>query len=173
MGKITGLAAGGVALAALATPATAQTNAAATAQASTTIIQALTISKTSDLNFGSIVRPSGTASTITVSSAGVRSVSGGTGALAGAAGVSAAGFLIQGEGGQQFSITVPTTFKMTSGTDSLKVTLSSSTTGTAMLSGSLGSSGSLILGVGGYFKLTKTQATGAYTGSFQVTVAYD
>ena len=171
--KINRLAAGGGAvLAALATPAAAQTSASAVAQASATIIQPLTISKTADLGFGKIVKPTSGVSTITVSSAGARTIVG-TALAADSAGVSKAAFLVVGEGAQHFSITVPASFNMTSGTNTLSVSLSNPSGTTGVLSGSLGSSGSLALAMGGSFKITSTTASGAYTGTFRVTVAYD
>lgn len=173
MGKITRLAAGGALLAAMATPAAAQ-SASASASATTTILQPLTISKSSDLGFGSIVKPTGTtASTVSVSAAGSRTITGGNAAAADGQGVSNAAFVIDGEGGRQFSITVPASFNMVSGTNTLKVTTSKSTGATGALSGSLGSQGSLSLGVGGSFKVSKTTPSGAYVGAFQVTVAYN
>ena len=41
------------------------------------------------------------------------------------------------------------------------------------LSGALGAAGSATLNLGGSFNLPSTQASGAYTGTFNVTVAYN
>jgi hypothetical protein len=173
MGKMTRWAASGALLAAVATPAAAQ-SASASASATTTILQPLTISKSSDLGFGTIVKPTTTTvSTVTVSTAGSRTVTGGTAVAANTAGVSAAVFVVNGEGGRTFSITVPASFNMTSGANSLAVTTTKSTGATGTLSGSLGSQGSLSLAVGGSFKLSRTTPSGAYSGTFQVTVAYN
>lgn len=174
MGKILKIAAGGAALAALATPVSAQNAASATASASTTILQPLTISKTADLNFGTIVKPTATGtSTITVSSTGSRTITGSNAVAANTAGVSSAAFLVRGEGGQQFGITVPASFKMTSGTSTLTVTTSNPVGATGVLSGSVGSQGTLALGIGGTLKITKATVSGAYSGTFKVTVVYD
>jgi hypothetical protein len=62
---------------------------------------------------------------------------------------------------------------MTSGTNSLVVTTTNPTGATGLLSGSIGSTGSLTLGVGGSFNLTTATVSGAYTGNFVVTVAYN
>jgi hypothetical protein len=175
MRRIVQLASGGALLAALATPALAQNSASATASGSATIIQPLTISKTADLGFGTIVKPTSGTSTVTVSATGnSRTITGaGNAAAANAAGVSSAAFLVQGEGAQHFSISVPASFAMTSGTNTLTVTTSNPTGATGLLSGSLGQTGSLTLGVGGSFTLTSATKSGAYSGNFVVTVQYN
>jgi hypothetical protein len=172
MGKIARIMSGGAVLAALATPALAQNSATATASGSATIIQPLTITKNNDLAFGAIVKPTTGTATVTINgSTGARTVTGT--AAANATGVSRAVFTVSGEGAQHFSITVPSTFSMTSGANSLVVTTANPTGATGLLSGSIGSTGSLSLGVGGSFNLTSATASGAYTGTFTVTVAYD
>jgi hypothetical protein len=169
------LASGGALLAALATPAAAQTSASATAQGSATIIQPITISKTSDLGFGTIVKPTSGTNTITVSAFGAsRTISGGGNAAAvNGDGVSSAGFLVLGDSGQHFSISVPPSFNMTSGTNTLQVTTSNPLGPTGVLIGSPGQTGAFTLGVGGSFVLTSATGSGAYTGNFVVTVAYN
>jgi hypothetical protein len=147
MRKVVQIVSGGAALAALATPALAQNSATATASGTTTIIQPITISKTADLGFGTIVKPTTGASTISVSPTGnTRTVTGGNATFANGNGVSSASFTVRGEGAQHFSIQVPASFNMT---------------------------GSLVLGVGGSFPLATNTASGAYSGTFQVTVAYN
>ena len=84
-----------------------------------------------------------------------------------------ASFTVSGEGAQHFSIQVPGSFNMTAGTNTLVVTTSNPTGATGLLSGSIGSTGSLVLGVGGSFPLATNTASGAYSGTFQVTVAYN
>ena len=97
-----------VAVAMLGTSGAAYAQASATESATgtTRILQAITIEKDSDLQFGSIVRPSTAGSnTVIVSTSGSRSLDGtGSAALAGGGSVSAAAFTVTGEGGQIFSI---------------------------------------------------------------------
>lgn len=176
MRKIAPIITGGAALAALASPALAQNSASATATGSATIIQALTISKTADLGFGSIVKPSSGTNTVTVSTAGSRTITGGGNAVAAnGTGVSNAAFLVQGEGAQHFSVTLPASFSMTAGTNTLTVTTTNNLGGgtTGQLSGSIGAQGSLSLAVGGSFTLASSTASGAYSGSLVVSVAYN
>ncbi len=174
MRKLVQIVSGGAALAALATPALAQNSSSATASATTTIVQPITITKNNDLGFGTIVRPTTGASTISVAATGnTRTVTGGNATFANGNGVSSAAFTVSGEGAQHFSITVPSSFNMTSGANTLVVTTSNPTGATGLLSGSVGSTGSLVLGVGGSFPLATNTASGAYSGSFVVTVAYN
>jgi Domain of unknown function (DUF4402) len=177
MRRIAPLITGGAALAALASPALAQNTATATATGSATIIQALTISKTSDLGFGTIVKPTGAANnTVVVTTGGGRSISGSGNATAlSSTSATAAAFLVQGEGAQHFSVSLPGSFNMTSGTNSLVVTTSNNLGGvtTAQLSGSIGAQGSLTLAVGGSFVLASSTVSGAYQGSLVVSVSYN
>lgn len=171
--KITLLAA--VAMAGMSGAAYAQSSATASTDGSTRILQAITITKDTDLRFGSIVRPAtaGT-NTITISASdGTRTRTGtGTAALA-ASTFGRATYTVNGEGGQTFSITPDATFNMNrSGGGSITVTTASSAA-SGTLSGSVGSSGSATFGVGGSFDVSNTTATGDYTGSFNVVVAYN
>ena len=161
---------GGAVLAALATPAMAQNSATATAAGAVTLIQPISITKSTDLGFGSIIRPAAGSATVTVSNAGVRTIVGSV--AANATGVSRALFNVFGEGASVFSISVPGSFSMTSGAQSLVVTTNSAAS-SLTLSGSAGSQGSNSFGVGGSFVLSSTTSTGAYTGNFVVTVSYN
>ncbi len=77
-------------------------------------------------------RPPGTGSgTAVVSAAGVRSVTGGVVGLASGDTPQASQFTVAGEGGQSISVTIPATFSMANGTDTLVVTTSNNLTGSA------------------------------------------
>lgn len=173
--RIFAAAAAVAALAALSSPAFAQ-SASTTGTGSITVIRPLTITKTSDMKFGTVVRPTTGSGTVVLSAAGVRSVTGGVAALSSGDTPVAAAFTVAGEGGQSVSITIPATFTMTSGADSLTVTTSNNLTGSASaqaLSNALGAAGTLAFAVGGSVPIASTQNTGAYTGSFTVSAAYN
>jgi hypothetical protein len=163
---------GGAALAALASPALAQSSATATATASATIIQAISVTATANLGFGTIVKPTTGTSTIAVSSAGSRTITGGNAVVANGAGVSAASFLVRGEGASAVSVSVPTSFNMTAGTNTLVVTTASTTTA-GNLTGAIGTQGTFVVGVGGSFPLQTNTASGAYSGNLVVTAQYN
>lgn len=171
----TGLAA--VAWACLAGGAAAQASSTQTTNSTVTVFRPIVLSKTSDLSFGTVVRPTSGSGTVTISNAdGSRSVVGGI-ALLNTGPNAAAGratYSVAGEGGQAYAVTVPANFVMTrtGGSETITVTLSASSAG-GTLSGALGAAGSASFGVGGSLPVANTTASGAYAGTFNVVVAYN
>ena len=142
-------------------------------RATATVRRPITVSKSSDLNFGTVIRPRSGSGTVSIDAAtGARSFTGGAINTPNTTSARAV-YTIGGEGGQAFSITVPQTFAMTLGSDSLTVTTSATAAGAHVLSSSLGSAGTFGFGVGGTLPVTNTTVTGAYSGSFNVTVNYN
>jgi hypothetical protein len=158
-------------LSALASTAQAQTSASATAAGTASVLDPITASKTSDLSFGVIVKPVSGTATVSVSAAGTRTVTGTAAANGG--GVSNAAFSVVGIGGSAYSIAVPSTFSMTSGTHSLTVSTIDGSGGGGTLSGVNTSASTASFGVGGAFNLSTATASGAYTGNFTVTASYN
>jgi hypothetical protein len=159
---------------AAAGPALAQSSANGTGAIS--IIRPLAIAKDADLKFGTVVRPSSGSGSATVSTAGARSVSGGVAELSSGDTPQAAQFTITGEGGQSISVTIPASFTMANGSDTLTVTTSNNLSGSASaqtLSNALGSAGSLVVRVGGSVAIPSTAVSGSYTGTFTVSAAYN
>jgi Domain of unknown function (DUF4402) len=162
------------ALMGFAPPVLAQSTASQSATGTTKIVQPITLTKVSDLAFGTLVRSTSiSTNTVTVDpSTGARALTGSGDGVLVASTVSRAAFTVGGEGGQTFSVTVPSTFTMTSGANNITVTLA--TTGaTGTISGTIGSAGTATIGVGGNFSANNAQAGGAYSGSFTTTVAYN
>lgn len=153
--------------------ARAQMNtASAGANASATVIAAIGIANTVDLDFGAIV-PSGSSGTVTQSAAAspVRTPAGGV-TLGSAAAVSPATFTVTGEGNATYAITLPgAPVTITDGgSNSMTIdAFSSSPNGTGTLSGG----GSQTLYVGGRLNVGVNQPAGIYTGTFNVTVTYN
>jgi hypothetical protein len=149
------------------------TTATTSATASATILQPITLVKSTDLAFGSMVRPSTGSNVITVSElTGVRSLTGGGDAALGAATNTRATYSVGGDGGATFSVTIPpsVTLVRSGGTETLPVTLASSA-GTGTLSA--GTTGTANFGVGGSLPLSTTTVPGSYSGTFNVTVGYN
>ena len=166
------IAAGITALSALASTAHAQSSATATAAGSATIIQAISLVNNTGLQFGSIVKPSSGTGTVSIdSTTGTPTYSGGA-VKGGSLPTGRATFTASGEGASTFSISMPSTFSLTSGTNSLVVTTRQSAT-TATLSGSIGATGSQTFGVGGTINVASTTPSAAYTGNLVVTVQYN
>jgi hypothetical protein len=91
---------------------------------------------------------------------------------------SSAQFTVAGEGAASISVTVPASFPVTSGSNSLTVTTTTGLTGgtgttNQTLSGALGSAGSLAVNIGGSVPILSTTPSGAYTGTFTVSAAYN
>jgi hypothetical protein len=152
--------------------ACAQSSANVSTTGSATIFQPIAISKTADLVFGTIVRPLTGSGAVTINaSTGARTVDPGVGQLG--SGFHQASYTVTGEGGQAFNIGIPTGFTMTrtGGSETLTVNLASSVA-SGTLSNALGTQGTLPFGVGGTLTVTNTTASGAYQGTFTVTVNY-
>jgi len=154
---------------AMASSALAQASATTSATASVTVFQPITIAKTSDLQFGRVIRPSNATPTVyTVAAAdGAASVSGGDGIFSGAVTPTRAVFTVNGEGGQAFNITADSS--VTNGGVTINL-VKSGATGT--LDGTIGSAGTATFGVGGNVTLDNSSPTGVKSGSFNVTVTY-
>ena len=165
---------------AVASSAHAQASASQTTNASATIFRPITLTKNTDLKFGTIVRPATGSDTVVIAAAdGTRTLSSGN-AVALTSGIHTApgraSFTVAGEGGQAFSISVPPSFTMTRAGGAETLTIALAATGTSgTLTGALGdaSSGSASFGVGGSMPITSSTASGAYSGSFVTTVAYN
>lgn len=161
----------GVALATVAAmgfTANAAQAANATASAKANILRSVSITKTSDLDFGTIA-PSNTAvSTVQVNAAG--GVTCGTGLVCSGT-TTAAGFEISGANGQTVSIT-----------SDASVTLNNTTTAGTSMNASLALNNSTMLltatpannafKVAGTLSVAPGQAEGAYSGTFTVNVNY-
>src|SRR5262249_53308594 len=108
-------------------PALAQS---ATGSGSITVYRPLTVSKVTDLAFGTVIEPAAAAGNGTVvigNPGGTRSFTGGVTGTASSV-TSSAQFAIAGEGAASISVNVPASFNVSSGDNSLTVT---TTTGLA------------------------------------------
>lgn len=155
--------------------ALAQGSASQPATGSGTIFLPLVLSKTADLEFGTIIRPVTGAGSVTIDPAsGARALTGQGGLLSSGSAPARAAFNVGGEGGQTFSITVPASMTMirSGGAETIVVALTPSATSGA-LSGPSGGTGAASFGVGGELPIADTTVVGAYAGNFSVTVAYN
>lgn len=144
------------------------TAATATANVSAAIVPAITIANDTDMNFADVVA-SGSAGTVVLTTAGARSVTGGT-TLGNATGTAAAAFTVTGDPSSTYSISLPASATITSSPNTMTVnTFTSNPSGT----GTLGVGGTQALSVGATLQVGASQAQGTYTGTFDVTVAYN
>ncbi len=139
---------------------------------SATIIQPISLNVASSLSFGTVVRPSAASGSVVITDGGAVSTTGGAVVLASST-TSHPVYTVGGEGGQAFTVTYPATMVLT-GPGGATITCSLVHSGfPTTLSGSLGSAGTATFSGGGTLPLTNTTTTGAYSGSYSVTVAYN
>jgi len=140
----------------------------ATANVTASIVPAITITKDTDMSFADVVAGA-SAGTVVLSTAGTRSVTGGT-TLGNAAGTAAAAFTVTGDPSSTYSITLPAFATINSGGNTMTVnTFVSNPSGTGTLSGG----GTQSLSVGATLQVGASQVQGNYSGTFDVTVAYN
>ncbi len=156
-----------------ATAASADTE---SATATANILEAITVTKVNDLAFGTIVVGT-TGGNVTMSNDGVDTRGCGTLTCSGTA--TAAEFTVDGTGDEAITVTVPATVVLSDGSDNpLTTTVDENNYMTATLSSNMAatdtidSDGSSDLFVGGSLAVAGGQASGAYTGTFNVTVNY-
>jgi hypothetical protein len=138
------------------------------------VFRPIAVSVQSPLAFGRIVRPSSGSGTVAVAAAsGARTVTGTGAAGFGSPTPSRSTYSVTGEGGQTFSLSFPTTFQMAGPGTPLTVTLTSTASGSQVLSAAAGSVGTFSFGMGGSFPISSTTVSGTYQGSYSVTVQYN
>jgi hypothetical protein len=149
-----------------------ENTATATATATANILRGITIAKTQDLNFGQIVPNAG--GVVTVSTAGVRTSTDAAMLIPTSYDApKAAAFDVTGDGGHSFSITLPASASISKGTDSMVIdNFTSSLGASSTLSGVLNAEGAQNFTVGADLHVEASQAYGAYSGTFDVTVTY-
>lgn len=141
-----------------------------TGTASATVITPIRIVATAPMRFGVMARPTA-AGTVTVSTAGIITTSGGmvgnTAIAQGSAGPQAGRFRVSGEPGRQFFVTLPPATTVTRSGGSMTITL--------FTVGALPGSpvGTLDIAVGGTLAVGAGQPIGTYTGTYQITASYN
>jgi hypothetical protein len=170
MRVMTGCALAALTLSAAILPALAASD---TGTATVTILRPITVTKNTDLRFGTVVEPSSGSATVRIDATGART----TTLDVGGAAFGVSDFTVAGEGGQAVAVSVPATFPINKGPDSLTVTTTAAgdtlNTGAQTLSGSLGSPGVLDVRVGGQITVQSTTNSGTYSGVFTVTASYN
>ena len=152
-------------IAAAAFASTAAQAATASASANASILEQVTVTKSADLDFGTIAIGTG-GGTVTVGNTNNRTCGSG---LVCSGTVTSAGFNIAGAASQNVGISGDSSVTLTrvSGTETMTASLTRSAA-SATLSGT----GTASFAVGGVLTVGGTQVAGAYTGSFNVTVNY-
>ena len=139
----------------------------ATATTSATVITPIAISKTIDMNFGSIAVSPTIAGSVVLAPASTRTKTGGVTLPAVTGTVAAAAFTVTGLGTSTYAITLPSSIVL-NGTPSGTMTVNafvSNPSGTGALT-----AGSQTLQVGGTLIVGAAQAAGTYTNTTDMTV---
>jgi len=146
------------------------TSSTASATASAKIMIPIAIAKNIDLSFGNIASSTSTGTVVIAPDAsGTRTYTGGvTPSVIGA--YTSAKYTVTGEGSSTYTIALPSSITINSGSNSMTVNnfTSNESDGIGTLS-----SGSQIIYVGATLNVAASQATGTYSGSYDVTVAYN
>ncbi len=174
MKKLTALLAAGLVLGASGMAMALGNTASDASAVGATIVLPITIANTASLEFGKVV-PYGTVGTVTVANNGDRSSSDTKMIMATQTGtVSAASFDVDGEVDATYTITLPPGDVTLNGPSASTMTVNTFTSSVATTAGA----GVLTLGaetftVGAVLNVGATQTAGAYTGTFNVAVAYN
>lgn len=153
----------------LSATAFAQTSATATANATARVLTPITITKLTDLNFGSLVAGPA-AGTVVVDPASARTATGGVSLVNSA--FTAAQFNVTGEPSTAYTITLPNAIAIThTVNNALSMTVNTFTSNPSG-TGTLSAAGAQQLNVGATLNVAANQGSGLYTGTFNVTVAY-
>jgi hypothetical protein len=140
------------------------------------IVTPLSITETSSLHFGTMAVLAGTPGTCVLSTQGARTQSGGVNLSVQAPSASNAAYNVAGAVNTTYAITLPSTINVTSGASSMTISsllARTASAGTDGLTGTLSASGTDDFTVGGTLNVSAGQVTGVYTGTFDVTVAYN
>lgn len=139
------------------------------AQANGTVEGRLSISKLSDLSYGTLVLTAGVNGTATWDAAAQTfALNPSNVATQLHAAPTIASFKVFGTPGQQLNFSVPGTIVMSNGANSLPITVATTGQGTQSIAGN----GTFTFYVGGTINLTSTMPTGAYSTTFAVTANY-
>lgn len=128
-------------------------------------LSALTLTKDQNLDFGKLIGGTGLSGTVTVAASGARSASGAVRLLGTV--WSPARFTITGSPLQEYTLTLPPSVTLTSGTDSMEVT---SLIASVPVTGQLPPGGTVSFFLGGTLSVKSTQSNTAYTGDINITV---
>jgi hypothetical protein len=149
----------------------------ATTDAGAKIVTALTLTKTTDLHFGTMAIPTGAVNLVLATNGSrTASVPANITLLSQAPLATNAAYTVAGTAASTYAITLPTTVTITSGTNNMTVAsfvAKPASTGVNGVNGTLDGSGADSFVVGATLQLSNAQAAGVYTGTFNVSVNYN
>jgi len=156
---------------AVATPAFAQ-QASATAEARGVVLSPLTLTKVTDLDFGTVAASNALGTVSIDADSGIRSVTGGVTAVPSVFSRARFDGLAQAATTVQLSLVPPTGNLLYSGANSVSITPGSMVFDSAGSTRVVPAGGSFIAYVGAEFNIAANQPNGSYSALFQVTADY-
>ncbi len=136
------------------------------------IVEAITLTETSPMHFGTMTVPS-TAATVILATDGTRTNTGTVTLLAQAPVATAAGYTVTGSNDATYAITLPGSIFIGNGVPANNMVVDNFTCTYPTLVSSLGIAGTDFFFLGATLNLASGQATGTYSGTFDVSVAYN
>jgi hypothetical protein len=146
------------------------------ASAAANIVIPIDLTKTADLHFGTMAVLAGTPGTCILSTANVRTATGGVNLSVQAPTSSNAAFSVAGANNTIYDITLPATITVANGAASMIIgTLKAKCASNVAdgVQGTLSAGGADTFTIGGTLNVAAGQAPVLYTGTFNVTVAYN
>jgi len=140
------------------------------------IVTPISLTETAVLHFGTMSVLAATPGTCVLSTQGVRTATGGVNLSAAAPTSTNAAYNVGGNGLATYAITLPATITVTSGGNNMTINnllARTASAGADGLTGTLTGGGTDSFTVGGTLVVPAAQPTGAYAGTFDVTVAYN
>jgi hypothetical protein len=140
------------------------------------LITPISITQTSPLHFGVMAVQSGLDGTCILSTAGVRTATGGVNLSVQAPLATNAAYTVGGSLNTTYAITLPASITVTSSSFSMiidNLLAKAASAASDGLTGTLNGSGSDSFTVGGTLNVTAGKPAGVYAGTFNVTVAYN
>lgn len=155
-----------------------QTASAINGTANAVLVTPISISETTQLNFGSIsngwLSAGPGSSNVVVNDDGVTATSYGTNLAAVSPATDTRGvFAVSGSGTLAYTITIPASTTITDGSTNMNVALTTRTASTGPGTAGTLSGGADTVYVGGTLTVSDTNAAGTYSGTYAITVAYN
>lgn len=144
--------------------------ASATGTANIRVAPQISIAVANNLEFGSVTTD-GTAGTVNITTGGSSSATGGVTLISSGTTRAAGAFNVTGEANATYTITLPSSINLSDGA-SHTITIDNFQSNPSN-NGTLSAGGTQTLNVGARANLGTSQAIGSYTGTYQVTVAYN
>jgi Domain of unknown function (DUF4402) len=136
------------------------------------IVEAITLTETSPMHFGTMAIPT-SAATVVLDLGSARTSTGSVALLAQAPIATAAGYNVTGTANSTYTIVLPSSTTITNGVPANNMTVNAFTCSYPLLVGTISAFSTDFFFLGATLNLANAQVSGTYSGTFDVTVAYN